>query len=147
MAQSTQTSKTPDQAKKKAADRSTSQPVSPRTPQTIQAEQTNVSADSGGPHVPKTSGNRQDSGSTKKSDLKVFRVLHDGHDRKGNSLAAAGTPEEALQVVGDAMVLNDLGHTHGTMRAVEIPGGEENGAQFKPSQVGVIAFDNGKHTG
>lgn len=128
---------------KKAGEPSTSQPVSPRTPQTTPVERTNTSADAGGDHTPRTAGTKQAS-TAKKSDLKVFRVRHDGHDGPGHSIVAADTPDRALQLTGDAMVLADLGHTHGRMQAVEV-GDDAAAAQFKPTQEGVIHFDNGKH--
>lgn len=129
---------------KKAGEPSTSQPVSPRTPQTTPVERTNTSADAGGDHTPRTAGTSQNSSPSKKSDLKVFRVRHDGHDGPGYSIVAADTPARALQLAGDAMVLADLGHTHGRMQAVEV-GESDAAAQFKPTQEGVIHFDNGKH--
>lgn len=125
-------------------EQSTSQPVSPRTPQTGPVERTNVSADAGGDHTPKTAGTKQDSGKTRKADLKVYRVRHDGHDGPGFSIAAADSPERALQLVGDQMVANDLGHTHGRMDAREVKD-DDQAANFEPSSEGVIAFDNGKH--
>jgi hypothetical protein len=129
---------------KKVDEPSTSQPVSPRTPQTTPVERTNVAADAGGAHTPRTAGTAQNSGSTKKSDLNVYRVRHDGHDRPGFSVVAADTADRALQLAGDAMVANDLGHTHGRMQALPV-GENDAAAQFKPSSEGVIAFDNGKH--
>lgn len=150
MAQKSKTTKTSAKAPAKSAttkkvdEPSTSQPVSPRTPQTTPVERTNATADAGGDHTPRTAGTAQNSGSTKKSDLNTYRVRHDGHDRPGYSIAAAGTPDRALQLVGDAMVANDLGHTHGRMQAVPVAD-NDSAAQFKPSSEGVIHFDNGKH--
>ena len=129
---------------KKVDEPSTSQPVSPRTPQTTPVERTNTSADSGGDHTPRTAGTSQNSGTTKKSDLKVYTVRHDGHDRPGFSTVAATTPDRALQLAGDAMIAADLGHTHGRMQAR--PAAEDDAvAQLKPTSEGVIHFDNGKH--
>lgn len=124
-------------------ERSDSQPVSPRTPQTVPVERTNTKADSGGDHTPKTAGTKQNSSTSKKSDLKVYRVRHDGHDGPGFSVVAADGPDRALQLVGDAMVANDLGHTHGQMLPVEL-GDDDQVGQFNPSKEGVIAFDNGR---
>lgn len=125
-------------------DKSGSQPVSPRTPQTKQAERTNTTADAGGDHTPSTSGGEDQAPKTKKKDLQVWRVRHDGHDRPASSIVAAGTEAEALQLAGDAMIANDLGHTHGRMEARPVAD-QDSAAQFNPSNAGVIAFDNGKH--
>jgi hypothetical protein len=128
---------------KKSDEKATSQPVSPRTPQTNPiSPQTNATADSGGPHVPDT-GAKRDTGKSKKSDLKVWRVRHDGHDRPGFSIVAADVEARALQLVGDEMIKNDLGHTHGLMEARPVDD-EDSAAQFNPSSEGVIHFDNGK---
>lgn len=129
---------------KKADEKDTSQPVSPRTPQTTPlSPQTNLTADSGGDHVPDT-GRKRDTGSAKKSDLKIWRVRHDGHDGPGFSIVAAAQEDRALQLVGDEMIKNDLGHTHGRMEA-RVVDDSDAAAQFNPSGEGVIAFDNGKH--
>lgn len=116
---------------------STSQPVSPRTPR-VDSE-ASFAADSSGD----TRTVKAEKGSAGKGKIRAYRVLHDGHDGRGETLAYARSEGEARQLTGEEMIKADLGHTHGEMRVTEIDT-DDVPTKLSSSKVGAIMVSNGK---
>lgn len=86
--------------------------------------------------------NTEKSTRTKKADLAVWRVHHEGHDRQADSLVAASSEAQAVDLLKERLADFELLHAQGPIRAVKVDN-QDLPQRIQVTNAGVIEFDLG----